>query len=78
MIVKFRIYLFEDKEMSKYNFRKDIRWKITSVTTILHTVRMQPKLTDGHSEPEKASWLQQFVFNAKCVPIMVIINAGEF
>lgn len=35
MVVKFRIYLFEDKEMNKYNFRKEIRWKITSVITIL-------------------------------------------
>lgn len=31
MVMKFRIYLFdllEDKEMNKYNFKKDISWKL--------------------------------------------------
>lgn len=67
----------EDKEMNKYNSKKDISWKITSmITEYCHTVRMQPKPM-GTIKPEKASWSQQFGCNANTCSNYGI-NAGEF
>lgn len=56
----------------------DISWKITPMeTAYCHTIRMQPKPM-GTVKPEKASWSQQFVFNAKHVQITMVINSGDF
>lgn len=64
--------------MNKYNSRKEIRWKLHQDNNIVIQWECNQSQSMGTVKPEKASWVQQFVFNAKCVQIMTIINAGEF